>query len=289
MRQVLFLCLFLTAMNARAAVNIDLSTVGSIYGKDDRELVTTQSTKEIQELSRSVALIVSADLLEENFFKTTIKAQTLQETLQMCVDERFSNKSALPGCTGFLIGPDLMATAGHCFQTSEDCMMKKVIFDVDSKKQTKKGYSVLNSNVFSCKSIVAQSFDGESDFTIIKLDRAPKKRPALKLNLKNKIADNARVFMIGHPFGLPLMLSKSAKVNRNTSDISFTAGLDSFEGNSGSPVFNASTLEVEGILVNGQQDIVLDSKNECYRNAKYEEDNGAEGIFRISGLLPFLH
>ncbi|QDK41438.1 hypothetical protein DOM21_08210 [Bacteriovorax stolpii] len=288
MRQVLFLCLFLTAMNARAAFNIDLSTVGSIYGKDDRELVTTQSTKEVQELSRSVALIVSTDLLVENFFKTTIKAQTLQETLQMCVDERFSNKSALPGCTGFLIGPDLMATAGHCFQTSEDCMMKKVIFDVDSKKQTKKGYSVLNSNVFSCQSIVAQSFDGESDFTIIKLDRVPKKRPALKLNLKNKIADNARVFMIGHPFGLPLMLSKSAKVNHNASDISFTAGLDSFEGNSGSPVFNASTLEVEGILVNGQQDIVLDSKNECYRNLQYEEDKGAEGIFRISGLLPFL-
>ncbi len=288
MRQVLFLCLFFTALNGHAK-SIDLSTVGSIYGKDDRELVTTQSTKEIQELSRSVALIVSTDLLEENFFKTTIKAQTLQETLQMCVDERFSNKSALPGCTGFLIGPDLMATAGHCFQTSEDCMMKKVIFDVDSKKQTKKGYSVLNSNVFSCQSIVAQSFDGESDFTIIKLDRVPKKRPALKLNLKNKIADNARVFMIGHPFGLPLMLSKSAKVNRNTSDLTFTAGLDSFEGNSGSPVFNASTLEVEGILVNGQQDLVLDSKNECYRNLQYEEDKGAEGISRISGLLPYLH
>lgn len=288
MRQVLFLCLFFIALNGHAK-SIDLSTVGSIYGKDDRELVTTQSTKEIQELSRSVALIVSTDLLEENFFKTTIKAQTLQETLQMCVDERFSNKSALPGCTGFLIGPDLMATAGHCFQTSEDCMMKKVIFDVDSKKQTKKGYSVLNSNVFSCQSIVAQSFDGESDFTIIKLDRVPKKRPALKLNLKNKIADNARVFMIGHPFGLPLMLSKSAKVNNNTSDLTFTAGLDSFEGNSGSPVFNANTLEVEGILVNGQQDLVLDSKNECYRNLQYEEDKGAEGIFRISGLLPYLH
>lgn len=287
MRQILFLCLILTAVNARALVP-EASGLGAIYGKDERELVSSSSPKVIQDLSRSVALIVSSDYVSGNFLRSLIKADTLEETLKMCVDERFANKSALPGCTGFMVGPDLMATAGHCFQSSDDCASKRIIFDVDSKKQTKKGYSVFTNNVYSCKEIISQAYDMDHDYAIIRLDRTPKNRPALKLNLKKKIGDEAKVFMIGHPFGLPLMLSKSTKVNNNYGVTQFTAGLDSFEGNSGSPVFNRDTLEVEGILVNGQQDLVLDSKNECYRNVSYEEGLGAEGIYRIGQLAPFL-
>ena len=290
MRQILFLCLFLAFQNTSfAGLKIPSADgVGAIYGIDDRELINESSPKSVIELSRSVALIVSSDYIEGNFIRTTIKAKSLKETLNMCVNENFAAKSALPGCTGFLIGEGLMAPAGHCFQTPEDCATKKIIFDVDQKKQTRNGYGTFTVNVYECKEIVAQSYFNNEDYAIIKLDRVPKKRPALKLNLKSKIANDARVFMIGHPFGLPLTYSRSTKVNNNSDRDIFTAGLDSFEGNSGSPVFNAKTLEVEGILVNGQQDLVLDSKNECYRNQTYEEEKGAEGVFRISGLLPFL-
>ena len=34
----------------------------------------------------------------------------------------------------------------------------------------------------------------------------------------------------------------------------FTANLDTYRGNSGSPVFNAITHKVEGVLVRGEQD-----------------------------------
>ena len=61
----------------------------------------------------------------------------------------------------------------------------------------------------------------------------------------------------------------------------------SFEGNSGSPVFNAETFEVEGILVNGQEDLVQDPKIECYRNIVYG-GSGFEGVIRASELAPLL-
>ena len=42
----------------------------------------------------------------------------------------------------------------------------------------------------------------------------------------------------------------------NTADGYFVANLDTYGGNSGSPVFNSDTHEVEGILVRGERDFV---------------------------------
>lgn len=293
MRQVLFLTLFTTLLTATSlkAETILGAGLDAIYGRDDREFVSNKSDKKIQELSKSIALIVSVDHIDVGLFRTAIKAENAQEVLSMCVSERFVTAPVLPGCTGFLVAPNIMATAGHCFQSEDDCISKKIIFDVEAKKQSRKGYSVSPSTVFSCSRIISNSYDISRpdlhDYALIELDRAPKNRLPLKLNLTKKIADKEKVFMIGHPFGMPLMLSPNASVANNASELQFSANLDSFEGNSGSPVFNAKTFEVEGILVNGQQDLVQDPKIECYRNAVFS-GSGLEGVFRARELAPFL-
>lgn len=294
MRQIFCLSLFLTltcASHSEAKINIQSSGVNSIYGKDDRELITKKTDARILELSKSIALIVPVDVLNIGMFKTTIKAASLQETMNMCVSEHFVTKPAVSGCTGFLVAPNIMATAGHCFVDESDCATKKIIFDVNSKEQSRKGYSVNSNNVYSCARIISTMYDmnrlDEHDYALIELDRTPKRRAALKLNMSKKIENSANVFMVGHPFGMPLMLSREAALINNNGTYQFTAGLDSFEGNSGSPVFNSKTMEVEGILVNGQEDLVYDPENECYRNKIYD-GLGGEGVFRASELPPFL-
>lgn len=288
MRQVLFLCLFLTSSLASLAyARINTPGLSAIYGVDDRELISTKSDPKIQEMARAVALIVSVERMDVGMFKTKINASTVQEELNMCASEHFVNRPAIPGCTGFLVGPNVMVSAGHCFVNEDDCSNKKIIFDVDAQKQTKKGYSVSNSSVFSCKKIINTIAMDQQDYSIIELDRVAKKRQPLKLNMTSKIDNKAQVFMIGHPLGMPLMLSKATSVANNNDSFQFTAGLDSFEGNSGSPVINAKTLQVEGILVNGQQDLVQDLKIQCYRNVVYS-GAGGEGVFRISELAPYL-
>jgi V8-like Glu-specific endopeptidase len=293
-RQIFCLSLFLTltyASVSEAKINVGSSGLNSIYGKDDREIITKKSDQRIQELSKSVALIVPVDVLEIGMFKTTIKAASLQETMQMCVSEHFVTRPAVSGCTGFLVAPNILASAGHCFVDESDCATKKIIFDVDSKEQSRKGYSVNSNDVFSCARIISTMYDmnapSDQDYSLIELDRVPKRREPLKLNMSKKIDNTANVFMIGHPYGMPLILSRESALINNSGTYQFTAGLDSFEGNSGSPVINSKTMLVEGILVNGQEDLVYDPKNECYRNKVYD-GKGGEGVFRASELPPFL-
>ena len=317
-RQALFLILFTNLFftnNVKATTIINIPTnigADAIYGSDDRDFVTKKSSLKIRKLSKSIALIVSSDYLDINPLSTSIRmpriqikaskppvvtsnvqiqASNLLEARDMCVDERFVTSPALSACTGFLVAPNIMASAGHCFQSEDDCANKKIIFDVDSSKQNAGGYSVSSSNVFSCSRIISSAYDQSDpyyqDYSLIELDRVPKQRPPLKLNLSKKISDKEKVFMIGHPIGMPLTLSPEASVSMNSNEFQFSTNLDSFEGNSGSPVFNAKTFQVEGILVNGQEDLVQDSKLKCYRNAVYT-GSGNEGVFRSSELAPFL-
>ena len=62
--------------------------------------------------------------------------------------------------------------------------------------------------------------------------------------------------MIGHPCGLPQKFADGATVRDNTPKAFFVANLDTYGGNSGSPVFNSSNQAVEGILVRGENDFV---------------------------------
>ena len=62
--------------------------------------------------------------------------------------------------------------------------------------------------------------------------------------------------VIGHPIGLLKKMAGNASVRSNSNPDYFIANLDTFGGNSGSPVFNADTHEVEGILVRGDTDFL---------------------------------
>jgi hypothetical protein len=59
---------------------------------------------------------------------------------------------------------------------------------------------------------------------------------------------------MGLPSGLPLKLAGGASVSNNQPAAFVVANLDTYGDNSGSPVFNAATQEVEGILVRGEND-----------------------------------
>ena len=62
--------------------------------------------------------------------------------------------------------------------------------------------------------------------------------------------------MIGYPLGLPAKIAGGAVVRDNSARDFFLSNLDTYAGNSGSAVFNANTLTVEGVLVAGEDDFV---------------------------------
>jgi hypothetical protein len=63
----------------------------------------------------------------------------------------------------------------------------------------------------------------------------------------------------------------------------FTANLDSYAGNSGSPVFNQKTGRVEGILIQGADDFVYNEENQCLESLRLSDShyNIYEKVMRI--------
>lgn len=267
---------------------LDTMGLNSIYGVDDREFVTNKSTSNILNYSRSVALIVDVDVVQKQLFKTTIKTEPLYKSVNLCLDEKHVLKPSVSNCTGFLIAPDKLVTAGHCFIDESDCATKKMFFDVTLDKIKNETYKLNNVNVFSCKKIISQSLSENLDFAIIQLNKPALSRPFLKLKSKVPPTNlSSSYLLIGHPFGMPQMITKTDVLHSSISDNILRAAFDSFIGNSGSPIINLMTSEVEGVLISGNEDLELDTENECYRYKFYGEV-GNEGILKAEALVPFI-
>ena len=114
------------------------------------------------------------------------------------------------------------------------------------------------ANVYRCVSVLAGHLD-EQDWRIIRVDR-PINAPQVTMRTEGRPPLGAPLTVVGHPSGLPVTISDGAAVQRHKQTF-FSADLDTYQGNSGSPVFNtdrlrAGELFVEGILVRGENDLM---------------------------------
>ncbi|MBE8163251.1 MAG: trypsin-like peptidase domain-containing protein [Bdellovibrionaceae bacterium] len=274
------------AKNSKNALNILKPKV--VYGKDNRKEFYEVKNKTIKDLSLStVALFSTASLLSTNATETLfdIDAETLEESYQLCSTEKYLAQPTGAFCTGFLIAPQLVMSAGHCITSQFDCEDTQFVFDY---KLTKKGQTTIqisSSSMYSCDKLISRE-ESITDYSIIKLDRPVTDRQPLKIRKIKEIQKDTSVFVIGHPSGLPLKITqKGAKVSQ-VENTYFLANLDTFQGNSGSPVFHSKTNEVEGILARGETDYTYNSKNSCYVvNTCLKENNcSGEGVIKITSL-----
>jgi V8-like Glu-specific endopeptidase len=214
----------------------------------------------------------------------------LAETKNVCSDETFSDISSIGLCSGFLVGEDLLVTAGHCMSTSRDCEEAIWAFNFQKDSISSKDHILEGKDVYHCKKIINQQLSGVSynDFAIIQLDRKVEGRAPLKFRTSGKVENDAELVVIGHPSGLPTMITDGAYIRNNDNDFYFVTNSDTFGGNSGSAVFNSKTGEVEGILVRGENDYVFDEEAECYRPYKCGIDEcRGEDVTRIT-VIPEL-
>ncbi len=96
----------------------------------------------------------------------------------------------------------------------------------------------------------------------------------MEIRRSGRVPDRTPLVMVGHPSGLPQKIAGGARVRDNSASSHFVANTDSYGGNSGSPIFNELTSEVEGILVRGVADYV--SEGNCYVS-NHCSDAGCDG------------
>lgn len=262
----------------------DISKV--IYGNDDREDVVNAVDNLMVEKSRSTAgMFTSTSLVSTSTGDFRVSGNTLAQR-GWCSSERFSNQTTAPVCTGFLIADDVLVTAGHCVAKSSDCRNYLWAFDYKIPASGATTAIIPKNSVYKCRSIIAtvNSSTTKDDYAVIRLDRKVTDRLPLERRTSGKVADGTTLVLIGHPKGLPMKIAGGANVRSNTHTKFFVTNTDSYGGNSGSPVFNASTGVVEGILVRGENDTVTTSTG-CYVS-KVCSDTGCRGedVTRITNL-----
>lgn len=244
-----------------------------VYGQDNR-LEYYQASKEHRKLADSVGgILYSGSYLEVGANRIMLKPHSIKRTMRLCNSESFKSQSNPFSCTFFLVGKDKVVTAGHCASKKNVCSEMKFVFDYSViAKDSKPGNLISKNRVYSCKKILEQKLihkEGEPkmDYAYIQLDREVKGRKPLRLRKKKSkipaLKKDTKLLVIGHPSGLPVKIASGAKVLDNTKKEYFLANLDTFGGNSGSPVFNLEEQIVEGILVRGQKDYVYDRVNKC--------------------------
>ena len=256
-----------------------------IYGVDDRMDVYQSSDTLLNELSKSTAAQIYRSSVVLKGSNYELSGETLQEHGK-CASERFSNQLAVGTCSGFLIAPDILVTAGHCINDVSNCEQSYWVFDYANIHNEVTKFELTADQVFSCKEIIAREKDTGSmnDYAVVRLNRPVPNRTPLKFRTEGKISDSATVAVLGYPSGLPLKITSNAVIRDNKDPIFFRTNADTYGGNSGSAVVDMATGLVEGILVRGDTDYQPGNGN-CDLSVIRPEDGGrGEDATRITNI-----
>ncbi len=259
-----------------------------IYGVDNRLDHYQSDNSFYLNLAKSTAAMIPHENLKKEEERTFITGKSLFDR-GICLNEKFTAQPTAATCSGFLIAKDLLMTAGHCVRDLSSCFKSAWVFDyaLMTEDQNHTQISVPSSSVYKCKEIIERRLDSISrnDFAIIRLGRSVEDRAPLKIRTEGKIAEKTPLLVIGHPSGLPSKIAPGAVVRNNTSEVFFVTNLDTFGGNSGSPVFDSATGLVEGILVRGEQDYVFNGQQICLTPKLCSEDGcRGEDVTRITAV-----
>jgi V8-like Glu-specific endopeptidase len=283
-------CLGIIAVCVLAQVNAIAANIPSvIYGSDNRTEVVDSGDNLMREKARSTAgMFSSSNLSLQSDGTYKVLGKTLVER-GWCSSERFSNQLTSPTCTGWLAAPDVLVTAGHCVSKTADCKNYKWAFDYTLSSNSNTTAAIPKNSVYGCKAIIStvNSSSSKNDYAVIRLDRAVTDRLPLEFRRTGKIANTASLVLIGHPKGLPLKIAPGAVVRSNSYTNYFVTNTDSYGGNSGSPVIDAATGIVEGILVRGETDSVTTSAGCSVSYVCSENGCSGEDATRTTNLPAF--
>lgn len=242
-----------------AALSAAAIETQGIYGSDDRKEVCNESDVALRELAEGTLAKVPQSMLKENQNGDLgLKPTAFGKKHQLCKSEPFWDQPIVADCSGFLIGDDLMVTAGHCISKAS-CGREYWIFNYQVSADGKFPETVSKQNAYVCKEVIARTQTATIDYALFRLDRKVQGGRALKLRQGAAPQVGDGMFVIGYPMGLPAKIAGNAKVRKwGIQKRYFVTNLDTYGGNSGSPVFNTRTNEVEGILVRGDEDFVSD-------------------------------
>ena len=245
----------LAGVETDALVSALLEKERVIYGVDDRQDMFAVTDQKIRRDADCVAGMFRSNQVVDNGDGTVnVATSNFGAAFNLCASEPFRHQPIGPICSGFFVGKDLLVTAGHCVNAG-NIGSTWFVFGFRMKNATTPPDTRLEA--YLGKEVIARALDPiGADYALVRLTRKVANHKAAKLRESGKIRNNQAVHVIGHPSGLPTKFAGGASVRDNAPSKFFVANLDTYGGNSGSPVFNSKTHKVEGILVRGETDFI---------------------------------
>jgi len=269
------------------------SSSKAIYGDDDRiDIYNTNYSG--KKAASSIVALVKTHKLQEKSSGYKLSTRNYGSAMGLCSSVRFYQQPVAAFCSGVVIGSKYVLTAGHCNKTS-NCSDISFLLDFDMTSSSSARTHFKQDQVYNCRRVAAKG-DYPSDWQILELDRNIA-APAVKVSEKGRAgqSDNKNFTIIGHPTGLPKKIAANGQYILQERDDVYRASLDSYHGNSGSPVFNTNSLkrgtpELEGVLVNGNTDFVRQNgcliENHCKANSTSRECTmKGEGVTDIRYII----
>ena len=263
-----------TACAADADPPVACNASPLIYGGDDR-IELRDAPPRFRELASAVVGLVSAELYEHlTHAPDSLAELSAERTVPLCPDEFGADQPTLVQCTGVLIAPDLVLTAGHCFSPADRC--DRYVYMTGLALNGGGDLDLQQAEARSCTAIIERSaatyeLGTSLDYALIRLEAPMRAAPATMARSVPSVGQP--LVAATHPLGLPLKLDMGASVlaiiDQPTAGAHFAADIDAFIGSSGGAVFDAAGKLV-GVLVGGDGDFDYDRDRDCFRSRLIE-------------------
>lgn len=244
-------------------------SVGVIYGKDSVEEVVSVNTNS----EASVALI---SLDKWRALQAGEKLDTVDEVYGTGDQLKWGAQESVAFCSGAVVAPDLILTAGHCFTEEHTC--ENTVFVMGYQERS--SVEVERRGVL-CKEIVHMRDDFERgyDFALVRVAEVMKVQSVILKPTPVKVGES--LYSIGYPLGSYKKKSRGLVREIREDSGMIVSNLDVFEGNSGSPVFSAATHELVGILSSGEADFEESQDASAAPKLRHCSDDSCTGEFII--------
>ena len=277
-----------------ASAETTTTTQPVVYGQDDRVDPSEHPDENIRRLAQDsiVAIIPKTVIDASSLSDVGFFSQTLGQAQGLCDGERFTDNPTAGVCSGTLIGPDLVLTAGHCVSNGQaSCEQLFAVFNYEWLPATGGLDTITVDDIYACQTVITQALSDSGgvtrDFAIFQLDRpVTGYAPANVVQSRPSLSAGDPFVLIGSPSGIPMKVDDGGTVRdpRASSGDFLTGNPDTFGGNSGSGVFLADSLDLFGVLISGDTDYVTDGG--CTRvNVCSSSGCGGENILYATAAI----
>lgn len=240
--------------SSTSEVDMKQST-GVLYGEDTREDLSKNGN--YANIASATAILVEGRKMTLQGDLWSVDSQALDKHYPLCPDEKFLKQQALGFCSGVLIAPNKVLTAGHCMANKERCEDTKFLFGWNLQKSLVK--TVRDGEVYHCQKVIAQETHRAKgiDYAIVELDRDVEGVTPVKIAEEKTLVRGEAVISLSYPLGIPLKKDMGKVAEYSVEKSFFKVEVDTFAGSSGSPLFNTND-ELIGILSTGMEDFLED-------------------------------